>query len=87
MGGAKAHYDGIVAFSQTDFTEDLKSISIPVLVLHGDDDQIVPYENSGVLSAQLLQNGTLKIYPGFSHGMLTVNAAVINADLLAFIQG
>ena len=87
MGGAKAHYDGIVAFSQTDFTEDLKSISIPVLVLHGDDDQIVPYENSGVLSAQLLQNGTLKIYPGFSHGMLTVNAEVINADLLAFIQG
>lgn len=86
MGGAKAHYDGIVAFSQTDFTEDLKSISIPVLVLHGDDDQIVPYENSGVLSAQLLQNSTLKIYPGFSHGMLTVNAEVINADLLAFIQ-
>lgn len=86
MGGAKAHYDGIVAFSQTDFTEDLKSITIPVLVLHGDDDQIVPYENSGVLSAKLLQNGTLKIYPGFSHGMLTVNAEVINADLLAFIQ-
>lgn len=86
MGGAKAHYDGIVAFSQTDFTEDLKSISIPVLVLHGDDDQIVPYENSGVLSAQLLQNSTLQIYPGFSHGMLTVNAEVINADLLAFIQ-
>ncbi|EPF88154.1 alpha/beta hydrolase [Acinetobacter gyllenbergii] len=86
MGGAKAHYDGIVAFSQTDFTEDLKKISVPVLVMHGDDDQVVPYENSGVLSAKLVQNGTLKTYKGFSHGMLTVNADVINPDLLAFIR-
>ncbi|EOR07678.1 alpha/beta fold hydrolase [Acinetobacter genomosp. 15BJ] len=86
MGGAKAHYDGIVAFSQTDFTEDLKKISVPVLVMHGDDDQVVPYENSGPLSAKLVQNGTLKTYKGFSHGMLTVNADVINPDLLAFIR-
>ena len=86
MGGAKAHYDGIVAFSQTDFTEDLKKISVPVLVMHGDDDQIVPYENSGVLSAKLVQNGRLKTYKGYSHGMLTVNADVINPDLLAFIR-
>jgi non-heme chloroperoxidase len=86
MGGAKAHYDGIVAFSQTDFTEDLKKISVPVLVMHGDDDQIVPYENSGVLSAKLVQNGTLKTYKGYSHGMLTINADVINPDLLAFIR-
>ena len=87
MGGAKAHYDGIVAFSQTDFSDDLKRIDIPVLVMHGDDDQIVPYENSGVLSAKLLRNGTLKIYPGFPHGMPTTQAEVINADLLAFIRG
>ncbi|ENW92081.1 alpha/beta fold hydrolase [Acinetobacter dispersus] len=86
MGGAKAHYDGIVAFSHTDFTEDLKKISVPVLVMHGDDDQVVPYENSGALSAKLVQNGTLKTYKGFSHGMLTVNADVINPDLLAFIR-
>ncbi|OEY95043.1 alpha/beta hydrolase [Acinetobacter proteolyticus] len=86
MGGAKAHYDGIVAFSQTDFTEDLKKISVPVMVMHGDDDQVVPYENSGALSAKLVQNGTLKTYKGFSHGMLTVNADVINPDLLAFIR-
>ena len=86
MGGAKAHYDGIVAFSQTDFTEDLKKISVPVLVMHGDDDQVVPYENSGALSAKLVQNGKLKTYKGFSHGMLTVNADVINPDLLAFIR-
>ncbi|PTV46647.1 alpha/beta fold hydrolase [Acinetobacter pittii] len=85
-GSAKAHYDGIVAFSQTDFTEDLKKITIPVLVLHGDDDQIVPYKTSGVKSAELLQNSQLKIYPGFSHGMLTVNHEVVNADLLAFIR-
>lgn len=85
-GSAKAHYDGIVAFSQTDFTEDLKKITIPVLVLHGDDDQIVPYKTSGVKSAELLQNSQLKIYPGFSHGMLTVNHEVINGDLLAFIR-
>ncbi|MEW5971208.1 MAG: alpha/beta hydrolase [Pseudomonadota bacterium] len=85
-GSAKAHYDGIVAFSQTDFSEDLKKITIPVLVLHGDDDQIVPYKTSGVKSAELLQNSQLKIYPGFSHGMLTVNHEVINADLLTFIR-
>ncbi|MBS1833010.1 MAG: alpha/beta hydrolase [Acidobacteria bacterium] len=87
MGGAKAHYDGIVAFSQTDFTEDLKSASIPVLVMHGEDDQVVPYASSGLLSAKLLKNGTLKSYPGFPHGMPTTQADVINADLLAFIRG
>jgi non-heme chloroperoxidase len=87
MGGAKAHYDGIVAFSQTDFTEDLKKISVPVLVMHGDDDQIVPYADSGPLSAKLLRNGTLKTYHGFPHGMPTTQAATINADLLAFLRG
>ena len=86
MGGAKAHYDGIVAFSQTDFTEDLKHITVPVLVMHGDDDQIVPYEDAGPLSAKLLQNATLKTYHGFPHGMPTTNADDINADLLAFMQ-
>jgi non-heme chloroperoxidase len=85
-GGAKAHYDGIVAFSQFDFTEDLKQISIPVLVMHGDDDQIVPYADSGPLSAKLVKNGTLKTYAGFPHGMPTTQAEVINADLLAFIR-
>jgi non-heme chloroperoxidase len=86
MGGAKAHYDGIVAFSQTDFTEDLKKITVPVLVMHGDDDQIVPYPDSAPLSAKLLKNGTLKTYKGFPHGMPTTEAATINADLLAFIK-
>lgn len=86
MGGAKAHYDGIVAFSQTDFTEDLKKINVPVLIMHGDDDQIVPYADSGPLSAKLLKNGTLKTYKGFPHGMPTTEAATINADLLAFIK-
>src|ERR1700739_2858589 len=86
MGGAKAHYDGIVAFSQTDFTEDLKKIGLPVLVMHGDDDQIVPYADAGPLSAKLLKNGTLKTYNGFPHGMPTTQADVINADLLAFIK-
>ncbi|AGZ35789.1 alpha/beta hydrolase [Pseudomonas sp. SWI6] len=86
IGSAKAHYDGIVAFSQTDFTQDLKGIKQPVLVMHGDDDQIVPYENSGPKSAELLPNGTLKTYKGFPHGMPTTHADVINADLLAFIQ-
>jgi non-heme chloroperoxidase len=85
-GGAKAHYDGIVAFSQTDFTEDLKAITLPALVMHGDDDQIVPYADSGPLSAALLANGTLKTYPGFPHGMPTTQADTINADLLAFIR-
>ena len=86
MGGIKAHYDGIVAFSQTDFTEDLEKISVPALVMHGDDDQIVPYADSGPLSAKLLKNGTLKTYKGFPHGMPTTEAATINADLLAFIK-
>jgi len=85
-GGAKAHYDGIVAFSQTDFTEDLRKITVPVLVMHGDDDQIVPYADSGPLSAQLVKNGTLKTYAGFPHGMPTTQAETINADLLAFIK-
>jgi non-heme chloroperoxidase len=86
MGGAKAHYDGVVAFSQTDFTEDLKAISVPVLVMHGDDDQIVPYADAGLLSVKLVQNGTLKIYKGFPHGMPTTEAPTINADLLAFLK-
>jgi non-heme chloroperoxidase len=86
MGGAKAHYDGIVAFSQTDFTEDLKKIMVPVLVMHGDDDQIVPYADAGPLSAKLLKNGTLKTYKGFPHGMPTTEPETINSDLLAFIQ-
>nr|AAW34057.1 non-heme haloperoxidase [Burkholderia cepacia] len=84
MGSAKAHYDGIVAFSQTDFTEDLKCTTIPVLVMHGDDDQIVPYADSGLLSAKLARNSTLKTYQGFPHGMPTSNADTINADLPAF---
>ena len=86
MGGAKAHYDGVVAFSQTDFTEDLKKISVPVLVMHGDDDQVVPYADSGPLSAALVQNGTLTTYAGFPHGMPTTQAATINADLLEFVR-
>ena len=86
MGGAKAHYDGVVAFSQTDFTDDLKKITVPVLVMHGDDDQIVPYADSAPLSAKLLKSGTLKTYQGFPHGMPTTKAATINADLLAFIK-
>ncbi len=86
MGGAKAHYDGVVAFSQTDFTEDLKKITIPVLVQHGDDDQIVPYADSAPLSAELLQNGILKTYQGFPHGMPTTHAETINADILAFLR-
>jgi non-heme chloroperoxidase len=86
MGGAKAHYDGIVAFSQTDFTEDLKKISVAVLVMHSEDDQIVPYQAAGPLSAKLLKNGTLKTYKGFPHGMPTTQADTINADLLAFIK-
>jgi non-heme chloroperoxidase len=86
MGGAKAHYDGIVAFSQTDFTEDLKKITVPVLVIHSEDDQIVPYQAAGPLSAKLLKNGTLKTYKDYPHGMITTQADVINADLLAFIK-
>jgi non-heme chloroperoxidase len=87
MGGAKAHYDGIVAFSQTDFTEDLKKIAVPVLVMHSEDDQIVPYVAAGPLSAKLLKNGTLKTYKDFPHGMISTQADTINADLLAFIKG
>jgi non-heme chloroperoxidase len=86
MGGAKAHYDGIVAFSQTDFTEDLKKITIPVLVIHSEDDQIVPYAASGPRSAELLKNGHLKTYKGFPHGMPTTEAETVNADLLDFIR-
>jgi non-heme chloroperoxidase len=87
MGGTKAHYDGIVAFSQTDFTEDLKKITVPVLVMHSEDDQIVPYVAAGPLSAKLLQNGTMKTYKGFPHGMPTTEADTINADLLVFLKG
>ena len=86
MGGAKAHYDGIVAFSQTDFTEDLKKITVPVLVMHSEDDQIVPYVASGPNSAKLLKNGTLKTYKGFPHGMPTTQADTINTDLLSFLR-
>jgi non-heme chloroperoxidase len=87
MGGAKAHYDGIKAFSETDFTEDLKIIDVPTLVMHGDDDQIVPITASALLSVKLLKNGTLKVYKEFPHGMCTTHADVVNADLLAFIKG
>ena len=87
MGGAQAHYDGVVAFSQTDFTDDLKKITLPVLVQHGDDDQVVPYADSAPLTAALLQKAELKTYPGFPHGMPTTHADVINADILAFIRG
>jgi non-heme chloroperoxidase len=86
MGGAKAHYDCIKAFSETDFTEDLKKIDVPVLVMHGDDDQIVPYADSAPLSAKLLKKGELKTYKGFPHGMATTHADVINPDLLAFFK-
>ncbi|KAB0456401.1 alpha/beta fold hydrolase [Agrobacterium radiobacter] len=86
-GAANAHYYGITAFSETDFTDDLKAISVPTLVLHGDDDQVVPVEDSAVLSAKLLRNATLKIYKGFPHGMATTHADLINADILKFIEG
>jgi len=86
MGGAKAHYEGIKAFSETDFTEDLKAIPVPTLVMHGDDDQIVPYKDAALLSAKLLKHATLMIYPGFPHGMLTTHADLINRDLLDFIK-
>jgi len=87
MGGAKAHYDCIKAFSETDFTEDLKTIDVPVLVMHGDDDQIVPYADSAPLSAKLLKKGTLKTYKGLPHGMCTTHPEIINPDLLAFFKG
>ena len=86
MGGAKAHYEGIKAFSETDFTEDLKVIDVPTLVLHGDDDQIVPIAASALLSSKLLKNGTLKVYKKFPHGMCTTHADVVNPDLIAFIK-
>ena len=87
MGGANAHYDGIEAFSETDFTEDLKIINVPTLVMHGDDDQIVPIADSAPLSAKLLKKGTLKVYESFPHGMCTTHAETVNPDLLAFVAG
>jgi non-heme chloroperoxidase len=87
MGGANAHYDSIKAFSETDLTDDLRSIDVPALVMQGDDDQIVPYKDAALPSAKLLKNSTLKIYPGYPHGMMTTHADVINPDLLAFIRG
>jgi non-heme chloroperoxidase len=86
-GSAKAHYECIKAFSETDFSEDLKAIGVPTLVMHGDDDQVVPYSDAAPLSAKLLRNATLKTYKGFPHGMCATNAGVVNADLLAFIRG
>jgi len=87
MGGAKPHYDCIKAFSETDFTEDLKAIDVPVLIMHGDDDQIVPIANSALLAAKLVKNGTLKVYKGLDHGMCATHPDIINPDLLAFIRG
>jgi non-heme chloroperoxidase len=86
MGGAKAHYDCIAVFSETDHTEDLRKIDIPLLVMHGDDDQIVPFADSAPLSAKLAPKATLKVYPGFPHGMPATHAEIVNADLLAFIR-
>jgi len=86
MGGAKAHYDCIKAFSETDFTEDLQDLKVPVLIMHGDDDQIVPIADSALISAKLVKNGTLKIYKGYPHGMCTTHPDVINSDLLAFLK-
>jgi non-heme chloroperoxidase len=86
MGGIKAHYECIKAFSETDFTEDLKNVNLPVLVMHGEDDQIVPFQLTGVKAAKLLKNGKLITYPGFPHGMPTTEASTINKDLLAFIK-
>ena len=85
-GGAKAHYDGIVAFSQTDFTEDLQNLTLPVLVMHSKDDQIVPYQASGPRSAELLRNGVLKTYEDYPHGMITTHADTVNADILEFLR-
>lgn len=87
MGSALAHYEGIKAFSETDQTDDLKAITVPTLLLQGDDDQVVPYKDASVLQAKLLKHGTLKVYPGYPHGLMTVHADVINADILAFIRG
>lgn len=86
MGGVKAHYDCIKAFSETDFSEDLKKIDVPTLILHGDDDQIVPITDSALLSAKLIKNSILKVYPGLPYGMCTTNPEQINADMLAFFR-
>ena len=86
MGSAKAHYEGIKAFSETDQTEDLQAITVPTLVMQGDDDQVVPYKVASLLQDKLLSDSTLKLYPGYPHGMHTTHAEVINADLLAFIR-
>jgi non-heme chloroperoxidase len=86
-GGALSHYEGIKAFSETDQTDDLRAITVPTLVMQGDDDQIVPYRDASLLQTKLLKNGALKIYPGYPHGMLTTHADIINPDLLAFIKG
>ena len=86
MGGAKAHYDGVAAQTETDFTDDLKKIGVPVLVMHSEDDQLVPYSDHGPLTAKLLRNGTLKTYKNFPHGMTTTQADTVNTDLLAFIK-
>ncbi len=85
-GGAKAHYDCVAAFSETDFTDDLKAVSLPVLVLHGEDDQVVPIDASAREAIKLLSNGTLKTYPGLSHGLFATHPDIINADLLSFIE-
>jgi non-heme chloroperoxidase len=87
LGGVKAHYDCIEAFSETDFTEDLKKFDVPTLIMHGDDDQIVPIGAAGLMSAKIVKDATLKVYPGFPHGMCTTNPEQINADLLSFIKG
>ena len=86
MGSALAHYEGIKAFSVTEQTEDLKAITVPTMIMQGDDDQVVPYANAALKQIELVKNGTLKIYKGYSHGMLTVNADTINPDLLAFVR-
>ena len=86
MGGAKAHYEGIKAFSETDQTEDLKAINVPTLVMQGDDDQVVPYKDASLLQAKLVKNATLKVYKGFPHGMCTTEPETINRDLLSFIR-
>lgn len=86
-GSAQAHYEGIKAFSETDFTWDLKAINVPTLVLHGDDDQIVPIADASLLTIKLLKQGTLKVFPGYPHGMCTTHADAINAELLAFVEG
>ena len=86
MGAANAHYDCVKAFSETDFTDDMKKIDVPVFLMHGEDDQVVPIDDSARIGIKLLKHGTLKTYPGFPHGMATTHADVINPDLLAFIQ-